>query len=242
MVLRDVAVSIAGGAQNLSGGAVSGSGPFSGGSPPPDDVAVAERVDNAGLARVTMVVTRSGTGVGADRGPPRRDPTLATCYGDVGEVIVIRIDATLTECYSDKECAAGTFKGGYGIVRSPPGVTSGERRRLSHARATPAPTPPPITSRSSTPRSPPSRGGGARIRLSPSTAPAPATPCSTPHQTEQPARRVGGLLVGFDLDTRADTAIGQMPAAGGPALDPAGTAARTHRSPTDRAAAPQRRR
>ncbi|WP_188113211.1 transposase, partial [Mycobacterium simiae] len=43
-----------------------------------------------------------------------RIPPSRSCYGDLGEVIAIRIDATLTSCHSDKECAAGNFKGGYG--------------------------------------------------------------------------------------------------------------------------------
>gem|GEM_PF-1466644 len=38
-----------------------------------------------------------------------------TCYGDLGATIVIRIDASLVESHSDKECAAGNFEGGYGF-------------------------------------------------------------------------------------------------------------------------------
>jgi hypothetical protein len=43
-----------------------------------------------------------------------RIPPSRTCYGDVGEWIVIRLDATIQIAHSDKEGAAGTFKGTYG--------------------------------------------------------------------------------------------------------------------------------
>src|SRR5574337_927455 len=42
-------------------------------------------------------------------------PPVATAYGDLGDVICIRIDATLITAYSDKQCAAGNFKGGWGF-------------------------------------------------------------------------------------------------------------------------------
>jgi hypothetical protein len=42
-------------------------------------------------------------------------PPIATCYGDIDAVIGIRIDATLVNSYSDKQQAAGNFKGGYGF-------------------------------------------------------------------------------------------------------------------------------
>lgn len=42
-------------------------------------------------------------------------PASRTCYGDLGEWIVIRLDATIQVCHSDKEAAAGTFKGSYGL-------------------------------------------------------------------------------------------------------------------------------
>jgi hypothetical protein len=43
-----------------------------------------------------------------------RIPPSATCYGDLGGWIVIRLDATIQIAHSDKERAAGTFKGTYG--------------------------------------------------------------------------------------------------------------------------------
>ncbi|MFI6919970.1 transposase [Nonomuraea spiralis] len=42
-------------------------------------------------------------------------PASRTCYGDLGEWIVIRLDATIQLCHSDKEAAAGTFKGSFGL-------------------------------------------------------------------------------------------------------------------------------
>ena len=44
-----------------------------------------------------------------------RIPPVRTCYGDLGDVICIRIDASLVESHSDKQCAAGNFKGGWGF-------------------------------------------------------------------------------------------------------------------------------
>lgn len=43
-----------------------------------------------------------------------RIPPSATPYGDLGSWIVIRLDATIQIAHSDKEEAAGTFKGTYG--------------------------------------------------------------------------------------------------------------------------------
>jgi len=42
-------------------------------------------------------------------------PPVRTAYGDIDDVIVIRIDATLINSYSDKAFASGNFKGGYGF-------------------------------------------------------------------------------------------------------------------------------
>ena len=42
-------------------------------------------------------------------------PPTRTAYGDIAGMIGIRIDATLVNSYSDKQCAAGNFKGGSGI-------------------------------------------------------------------------------------------------------------------------------
>ena len=42
-------------------------------------------------------------------------PPAPTCDGDLGCTIVIRIDASLVDSHSDKQHAAGNFKGGWGF-------------------------------------------------------------------------------------------------------------------------------
>jgi hypothetical protein len=42
-------------------------------------------------------------------------PPIRTAYGDIDGMIGIRIDATLINSCSDKQCAAGNFKGGFGF-------------------------------------------------------------------------------------------------------------------------------
>lgn len=73
-------------------------------------------IDHAALARVTMarnqVRERVWELIAARHG---RIPPSRTCYGDLGATIVIRTDASLVESHSDKKCAAGNFKGGYGF-------------------------------------------------------------------------------------------------------------------------------
>jgi len=71
--------------------------------------------------------TKALTGITAARNKARRNvweriedrhgkiPPVKTCYGDLGEVIGIRIDATLINSYSDKQLATGNVKGGYGF-------------------------------------------------------------------------------------------------------------------------------
>jgi Transposase DDE domain group 1 len=43
-----------------------------------------------------------------------RIPPAATCYGDLGTTIVVRLDASIVIAHSDKIGAKGTFKGTYG--------------------------------------------------------------------------------------------------------------------------------
>ena len=117
VVLRDVAVSIAGGAQNLAGTAVlrDQGRVFGQVASIPTMWRSLNEIDDAALTRImrarNTVRERVWQLVEARHG---RIPPSRTCYGDLGEVIVIRIDATLCDCHSDKECAAGNFKGGYG--------------------------------------------------------------------------------------------------------------------------------
>jgi hypothetical protein len=75
-------------------------------------------IDHQGMARIALVRNRVRERVwelieaGHGAIPPSR-----TCYGDLGLVVVIRIDASLVESHSDKQHAAGNFKGGYGFHR-----------------------------------------------------------------------------------------------------------------------------
>lgn len=41
-------------------------------------------------------------------------PSARTCYGDLGETVVIRLDASIVVAHSDKTGARGTWKGTYG--------------------------------------------------------------------------------------------------------------------------------
>jgi hypothetical protein len=73
-----------------------------------------DEMDDAALTRIMLARNKVGERVRQlaevrhGRIPPSR-----TCYGDLGEVIVLRIDATLCGCHS-KGCAAGNFKSGQG--------------------------------------------------------------------------------------------------------------------------------
>jgi len=117
-VLRDVAVSIAGGAQNLAGTAVLRDQPrlFGAVGSIPTMWRSLNEIDNQGVASVALVRNKARRRVweliearcGAI-------PASRTCYGDLGPVVVIRIDASLVASHSDKQHAAGNFKGGYGF-------------------------------------------------------------------------------------------------------------------------------
>src|SRR5512144_1675347 len=115
-LLRDVAVSITDGATNPSGTRVLAEqvrlfGPVA-------SLRTMWRglneLDAAALAGVTVarntIRARVWEAIAARHG---RIPPVRTCYGDLGEVVCIRIDASLIDSHSDKECAAGNFKGGY---------------------------------------------------------------------------------------------------------------------------------
>jgi hypothetical protein len=90
-------------------------------------------------------------------------PSSQVADRDLGKTIVIRMDASLVIAHSDKELAAGTYKGSWATTPCWPGVTTPVNRwRCCCARAAPARIPSPITSRYSTrqsPRSPPGIGG-----------------------------------------------------------------------------------
>ena len=117
-VLRDVAVSIAGGAQNLTGTAVLRDQHrlFGAVASVPTMWRSLGEIDKQGIAEVTTVRNKVRQRVWeATCARHGAIPASRTCYGDLGTVIVIRIDASLIASHSDKQCAAGNFKGGYGF-------------------------------------------------------------------------------------------------------------------------------
>ncbi len=229
-VLRDVAVSIAGGTQNLAGTAVLRDQPGlfrAVGSIPTMWRSLGE-IDEAALTRIMQARNKARQRVWElteDRHgaiPPSR-----TCYGDLGAVIVIRIDASLVASHSDKQHAAGNFKGGYGFhpllawcdntgellaVICRPG-NAGSNTAADHIAIIDAAI-------AAIPRK-------WRPNLLITIDGAGASHAVVEHQEKlntQPGWSVD-YSVGFDLDERARVAIGQMPAAGWqPALDAAGCA------------------
>ncbi|KZS62929.1 hypothetical protein A4G26_28085 [Mycobacterium kansasii] len=117
-VLRDVAVAIAGGGRDIGDVVVLREqarlfGPV---ASVPTVWRSLNEIDEQALQRIMMVRNKTRQRVWelieARHG---RIPPAPTCYGDLGPVIVIRIDASLIDSHSDKECAAGNFKGGYGF-------------------------------------------------------------------------------------------------------------------------------
>jgi DDE family transposase len=117
-VMRDLAVSIADGASCISDIAVLGDqsrvfGPVASTS---TLWRTLNELDERGLSRLVNarneVRRKVWDLIEARHG---RIPGVRTAYGDLGGVICIRIDATLVTAHSDKECAAGNFKGGWGF-------------------------------------------------------------------------------------------------------------------------------
>ena len=178
-VLRDVAVAIASGSDCISDARVLRDQPrvFGAVASTPTMWRSLNEIDDAALALLAaarnQVREYVWEWIAARHG---RIPPSRTCYGDLGETIVIRIDASLIDSHSDKERAAGTFKGGGGFIRCwRSATTPGNCWRSLRAPAARDRTRPSITSRSSTPRSPRSRRGGGATSWSPSTAPGPVT-------------------------------------------------------------------
>jgi Transposase DDE domain group 1 len=117
-VLRDVAVAIADGVDCISDARVLGDQPrvFGAVASIPTRWRSLNEIDAAALVRImaarNKVRERVWELIAARHG---RIPPSRTCYGDLGETIVIRVDASLVESHSDKERADGNFKGGYGF-------------------------------------------------------------------------------------------------------------------------------
>ena len=117
-VLRDVAVAIADGTDCISDARVLRDQPrvFGPVASIPTMWRSLNEIDDPALARITVARNATRERVwGLIAARHGRIPPARTAYGDLGAVIVIRIDATLIGAYSDKECAAGNFKGGYGF-------------------------------------------------------------------------------------------------------------------------------
>ena len=230
VVLRDVAVSIAGGAQNLAGTAVlrDQGRVFGQVASIPTMWRSLNEIDDAALTRIMLarnkVRERVWQLVEARHG---RIPPSRTCYGDLGEVVVIRIDATLCDCHSDKECAAGNFKGGYGhhpltawcdntgellAVICRPG-NAGSNTAADHIAIIDAAI-----------AAIPAKWRRNLLITIDGAGCSHAVVEHLEKLNTQPGWSVA-YSVGFDLDERARVAIGQMPAAGWQAaLDAAGTA------------------
>jgi Transposase DDE domain group 1 len=117
-VLGDLAVAIADGATSMSDLAVLGDQPRVFGPVASTSTLwrTLNEIDTAALHRVTaarnQVRTRVWELIAARHGAI---PPVRTAYGDLNGVIAIRIDATLVNSYSEKDCAAGNFKGGFGF-------------------------------------------------------------------------------------------------------------------------------
>ena len=229
-VVRDVAVSIAGGAENLAGTAVLRDQErlFGQVASVPTMWRSLNEIDHQGMARIALVRNRVRERVWelieARRGaiPPSR-----TCYGDLGPVVVIRIDASLVESHSDKQHAAGNFKGGYGFhpllawcdntgellaVIARPG-NAGSNTAADHIAIIDAAI-----------AAVPAKW---RRNLLITIDGAGCSHAVVEHLRNLNARPGWSVAysVGFDLDERARVAIGQMPAAGWEAaLDAAGKA------------------
>jgi len=117
-VFRDMAVSIADGGTHICDLAVLGDQQRVFGSVASTSTAwrALNEIDTKGLTEISLARNKARQRVWeliVDR--HGKIPPVPTCYGDLGEVIGIRIDATLVNSYSDKQLAAGNFKGGYGF-------------------------------------------------------------------------------------------------------------------------------
>src|ERR1700736_3463984 len=117
-VLRDVAVSICDGGRDISDVVVLGQQPrlFAPVASIPAVWRSWNELDASDIAAITVVRNRIRPkvweAIAARHGAI---PPAPTCYGDLGCTIVIRIDASLVDSHSDKQHAAGNFKGGWGF-------------------------------------------------------------------------------------------------------------------------------
>lgn len=229
-VLRDVAVCIAGGAQNLAGTTVLRDQRrlFGAVASVPTIWRCLGEIDAAGLLQVTAVRNHTrGRVWGLIEARHGSIPASRTCYGDLGEQIVIRIDASLVAAHSDKQQAAGNFKGGYGFhpllawcdntgellaIITRPG-NAGSNTAVDHIAIIDAAI-----------AAIPGRWRNNLLVTIDGAGASHAVIAYLTALNTRPGLTVA-YSVGFDLNERARTAIGCMPDAGwGAALDAAGAA------------------
>jgi Transposase DDE domain group 1 len=117
-VLQNVAMWIAGGAENLAGTAVLRDQErlFRQGVSVPTMWRSLNEIDRQGIAGIALVRNKIRERLWElIEGRHGAIPPSRTCYGDLGPAAVIRIDGSLVESHSDEQHAAGNFKGGYGF-------------------------------------------------------------------------------------------------------------------------------
>jgi hypothetical protein len=229
-VLRDVAVSIAGGAQSLAGTAVlrDQARLFGAVASVPTMWRSLGEIDDAALALTVLARNKARERVwGLIAARHGAIPASRTCYGDLGERVVIRIDASLITAHSDKQQAAGNFKGGYGFhpllawcdntgellaVIARPG-NAGSNTAADHIAIIDAAI-----------AAIPAKWRHSLLVTIDGAGSSHAVIAHLEKLNAQPGRSVD-YSVGFDLDERARVAIGQMPATGWQAaLDATGSA------------------
>jgi hypothetical protein len=229
-VLRDVAVSIADGGRDISDVVVLSEQPRLLG--PVASVPTVWRslneLDTADIAAITLVRNQVREtvweAIAARHGVI---PPAPTCYGTLGDTIVIRLDASLIDSHSDKQRAAGTFKGGFGfhplmawcdntgelLAIIPRAGNAGSNTAADHIAIIDAAI-----------AAVPAKW---RKNLLVTIDGAGSSHAVIEHLAKLGARPGWSVQysVGFDLDERARVAIGQTPAnAWEPALDPSGKA------------------
>jgi hypothetical protein len=117
-VLNDLALAIADGATSISDIAVLGDQRRVFGSVASTSTTwrALNEIDDTALTRITLARNQTRERVWSlIEARHGTIPPIRTCYGDIAGVIGIRIDATLINSYSEKQHAAGNFKGGFGF-------------------------------------------------------------------------------------------------------------------------------
>src|ERR1700736_4504115 len=229
-VLRDVAVSICDGGRDISDVVVLGQQPrlFAPVASIPTVWRSLNELDASDIAAITVVRNRIRPKVWEAIAPRHGAiPPAPTCYGDLGCTIVIRIDASLVDSHSDKQHAAGNFKGGWGfhplmawcdntgelLAIIPRPGNAGSNTAADHIAIIDAAI-----------AAVPAKW---RHNLLVTIDGAGSSHAVVEHLTKRNARRGWSVhySVGFDLDERVRVAIGQLPASTWePALDPHGKA------------------